>query len=196
MKAIPILLLFGLLCGSTSLFARDTIPPGRVSVAVNPSYFVLGGYYVNPVYHFPQRWSVGATFQGGFELPDFARDQFFEVPDGDVTVDWTYAVGLDVRYRFSQGAYDKGFFVAAALGYEGWEIRGAETATLENWFLSFGAGYNWFPTRNDRLHLGLQYNFIFLLNNTDERNLDDGVFNLRPVVPPGWAPLIIVGWRF
>ncbi|MEL6538358.1 MAG: MBL fold metallo-hydrolase [Bacteroidota bacterium] len=62
-----------------TIAAQRGNPAGTASIIANPAYFVLGGYHVKPSWHFPQRWSVGATLQGGFSLPDFARDQFFEI---------------------------------------------------------------------------------------------------------------------
>ncbi len=192
------LLLLLLFAAPFGLSAQETPEKGAFTIGVNPAYFVLGGYYLNPQYHFPKRWSVGTTLQGGFTLPDFARDQFFDVSSDASEIDWTYAIGIDVAYRFTEANYNKGFYLTAALGYEAWEIaNGMNTATLDNWFTSFGAGYNWYPTKNQRLYLGLQYNIIFLLNNTDERAVGDGTFELESVVPPGLLPSVLtVGWRF
>lgn len=178
--------------------ATTDVPPGKISVAVNPVYFGLGGYYVNPFYHFPKRWSVGSTLQGGFELPEFARDQFFTVSNEDITVDWSYAVSVEARYRFSQATYDKGFFAVGAMGFEAWKVNSEGAADeFDNWFTSVGVGYNWFPTKNNRLHLGLQYSLIFILNNTDERGVGDEVYNIETLIPPGLLPsAFVIGWRF
>ncbi|MEL6562119.1 MAG: hypothetical protein AAFQ94_28295 [Bacteroidota bacterium] len=175
----------------------DDSEKGSVSVVVNPSFFVLGGYHFKPSYHFPKRWSVGATLQGGFELPDFARDQFFNTSAGEVIVDWTYAIGLELKYRFSDAPYDKGFFTAFNLGYEGWDVSsGQEIDQFENWFASLDAGYNWYFLKDDRLNLGVHYTLIFILNNTDNRTVDEVTYNIRSVVPPSVLPSILVGWRF
>ncbi|MEM7658508.1 MAG: hypothetical protein AAF399_20450 [Bacteroidota bacterium] len=169
---------------------------GRVSILANPSYFVLGGYHISPMYHFPQRWSVGLTAQGGFQLPEFVRDDFFQHQIEDLAIDWAYAIGVEVNYRFSRASFDKGFYVNGSVGYEGWRAtEAANSDEFRNWFTSISLGYNWFPFRRDRLHLGLRYSLIFLLNNTEPRDLGNGTYQLRRIVPPSIAPSVFIGWR-
>ena len=194
---IPLLLL--LLLSQCFIYAqqRDVQAEGSASLVTNPAYFILGGYHIKPSWHFPQNWSVGITAQGGFELPGFARDQFFEISSDAIDVDWDYAVGVALKYRFSAAPYDKGLYTSASLGYEAWTILATETqSTFENWFASIDLGYNWYPLRKQRLHLGLAYTLIFILNNTDEQSIASEQYRLRSLVPPTFAPSIFLGWRF
>ena len=48
----------------------------------------------------PRKWSFGVAIEAGFELPDFARDQFFEL-ENEIAVDWDFLVGIEGRYRFT-----------------------------------------------------------------------------------------------
>ena len=172
-------------------------PEGSISLATNPAYFVLGGYHFKPSYHFPKKWSVGATWQGGFELPSFARDQFFNSNNDGVTVDWVYAIGAEVKYRFSDAAFDKGFYAAFNLGYESWEVKQGEAEdNFDNWFSSIDFGYNWYPFKKEQFHVGLSYTLIFILNNTEDRNVGDAVYNINTIVRPSFIPTILIGWRF
>ncbi|MGD1842864.1 MAG: hypothetical protein ACFB0B_18500, partial [Thermonemataceae bacterium] len=167
------------------------------SISVNPSYFLLGGYSVKGFYILPKRWSFGIAAEASFELPTFARDQFFDNND-DITVDWDYLVGVEARYRFNDAALDKGLFIQAGLGYEGWTIiadDGAEDQ-FDNWYGSLGVGYILYPFKKKHFHVGGNYNVVFILNNTEERLVGESSYNIRPVVPPSFLPTLFVGWRF
>ena len=198
MQLSKLLFLCTLLGLGLQLKAQEAnIEAGNITVVTNPAYFFLGGYHLKPSWHFPKRWSIGATLQGGFTLPDFARDQFFEVSDDGTDINWDYAIGLELKYRFTDAPYDKGFYTAFNLGYEGWEAElEGQSDRFQNWFTSIDVGYNWYPFERERVHLGLAYTLIFLLNNTDERPLGDTSYRLRSVVPPSAVPSIFVGWRF
>ena len=190
-----------LLCNSTQGQSNETTAStnstnGIISITTNPTYFVLGGYHITPWYHFPKKWSIGSTLQGGFDLPTFARDQFFESTTDNFTIDWRYAVSVDLKYRFTDAAFDKGFYTTISLGYEGWTIEADGENTFDNWFTSINVGYNWFPFARERFHLGAHYSLIFLLNNTNERQIGDNTYRLRSIVPPSYAPSIFLGWRF
>ncbi|MEM6841677.1 MAG: hypothetical protein AAF632_05595 [Bacteroidota bacterium] len=181
-----------------SLQAQENEEPNAsFTITANPSFFVLGGYSVKGLYHLPQRWSFGVALEANFELPDFARDQFFE-NNGDITVDWDYLVGVEARYRFTDSNVDKGFYVLGTLGYEGWTISDQMEAedTFDNWYSSIGVGYNWYPFKKPKFHVGASYNVVFILNNTNDRTVGQSEFNIRPVVPPSFAPTIYLGWRF
>ncbi|MEO0471227.1 MAG: hypothetical protein AAF206_16480 [Bacteroidota bacterium] len=169
---------------------------GRVTLGSNPVYWVLGGYHIKPSYHFPQKWSVGLTLQGGFILPDFARDQFFSHKNDSITVDWRYAIGIELKYRFTKASFDKGLYTAINLGYEGWTVEAEENEAFDNWFSSLDVGYNWYPFAKKRLHFGAQYTLIVILNNTNEQRAGDSPFNIRRLVPPSLAPSLFIGWRF
>ena len=68
------------LFGPQELAAQDNkTATGSFSLTTNPVYFGLGGYHIKPAFHFPQRWSVALTLQGGFELPEIARDSIFSI---------------------------------------------------------------------------------------------------------------------
>ena len=194
-------LIFVMLSLNTQLSAQERNEDNfsSFSLTVNPAYYVLGGYSVKGLYHLPQRWSFGLTAEASFELPDFARDQFFENQE-DIVVDWDFLIGLEARYRFKEGALDQGFYALGAFGYEGWTVQPTEGQgedEFENFFSSLGIGYNWYPFHKKHFHLGASYNLIFILNNTDERLLDGRVYNIRPVVPPSILPSTIsLGWRF
>lgn len=186
--------LLAFLC-SLGIYAQNTT--GSWTITTNPSYFVLGGYSLKGFHHFPKKWSVGLQVEGGFELPDFARDQFFDIND-EGTVDWTFAVGTEVRYRFTKSDIDKGFYLFGTLGYEGWKVLGVTNSTDEftNWYSSLGLGYNWYPFKNQRLQIGAAYNLIFILNNTATRPIGEKSYQINNIVPPSFAPNLSVGWRF
>ena len=191
-----LLLCYGLM---GALIAQDTVadPKGSFSLTTNPPYFLFGGYYVKPAYHFPKRWSVGLTAQGGFEIPDFSRNQFFDFTGEDIAVNWNYAIGAELKYRFTDAVYDKGFYTAFNLGYEGWDVSVTDTDTFDNWFASIDLGYTWYPFRRQRFHVGLNYTLIFILNNTEKRTVNETTYNINRVVPPSLLPgAILVGWRF
>ena len=170
------------------------------TIKANVPYYFIGGYHVEPSVHFRGHWSVSATVQGIAEIPDFARDQFFDVSDDAIAVEWPYAIGAEVMYRLREGAYDGGFFVTAGLGYEGWRIRhDAEPVpeeTLTNAFAAVDLGYTWYPFKRQRFHGTVQYPLIWLLNNTDRRAIGGDTYELQTVVPPGLLPNILFGWRF
>lgn len=175
----------------------DLTKKGSFSVTANPSFYILGGYSVKGFYHLPQKWSVGLAVEANFELPDFARDQFFQ-NNGDITVNWDYLFGLEGRYRFTDSHIDKGFYVLGTWGYEGWTIRDNDgnEDEFENWYGSIGLGYNWYFLKKPHFHVGASYNVVFILSNTAERTLGQAEYNIRPVVPPSFAPTIYLGWRF
>lgn len=198
-KYWSILLLISSICLSWSATAQDseTTEKGSVTLVTNPAYFVLGGYHIKPSYHFPKKWSLGLTIQGGFELPEFARDQFFDFSGDDITVDWTYAIGAELKYRFSKASFDKGLYTAFNLGYEGWDVKNAsQEESFDNWFASIDLGYNWYPFKKERFHVGVNYTLIFILNNTEDRTLGETTYNIDSIVPPSLIPSILVGWRF
>ncbi len=168
-----------------------------ISVTVNPSFFVLGGYSVKGFYHLPKRWSFGVAAEAGFELPDFARDQFFDNAE-DLTIHWDYLLGVEARYRFHDAQLDKGFYIQGTLGIEGWtatDVNGSEDQ-FDNWYSSLGVGYNWYPFKKPKFHLGASYNVVFILNNTDTRTAGTQEYSINSVVPPNFAPTIYLGWRF
>ncbi len=188
---------------SKAPFIRDQ---GYFSVGINPIYPFLSGYGIKAYYNFPQHWTIGLSSEGAFDLPDFAVNQFFENGD-QINVHWDYAVGVETWYRFRKKDNDiRGFYVSASLGYEGWNVRpqagtgpapeGNANDQFQNWFTSVGLGYNLVPFRKAGLWVGFSYNLIFLLNNTGDRTVGEITYNLRPAVPPSWAPNIYLGWRF
>lgn len=167
-----------------------------ISLTANPAYFVLGGYHIKSSYHFPKRWSIGLTIQGGFELPEIARDQFFNVTNEAIAVEWAYAIGAELKYRFSDASFDKGLVSVIGLGYEGWKVYLQDTDEFENWFLGIDLGYNWYPFGKQRFHVGVNYSLIFILNNTDARSVGGNSYNLKRIVLPNYIPSILIGWRF
>ncbi len=170
---------------------------GSFSVTINPVFYLLGGYSVKGFYHLPKKWSFGLAAEAGFELPDIARDQFFDNNE-DITVDWDYLVGLDVRYRFTDSNVDRGFYALGTVGYEGWTITedAGQEDSFDNWYASVGLGYNWYPFKKPNFHVGASYNLIFILNNTEERTVGDSRYNINSVVPPSFLPTFLLGWRF
>ena len=202
MKNLKIFLVVFVLLSSTTIFAQQTSSNDdrpSFGVNVNPAYFVLGGYSVRGIYHLPKKWSFGLNVEGGFELPDDFRDSFFNDNEA-VDVDWDYAVGLEARYRFSDASFDKGFYAFGTLGYEGWtvnEISSDAEVSFDNWFSSVGVGFNWYPFKKKNFNLGLSYNVIFILNNTDDQTVGNTTFNIESVIPPSLVPSNIhIGWRF
>lgn len=177
--------------------AIDSPQKGSFSVTVNPSFFVLGGYSIKGLYHLPKRWSFGIAAEANFELPSFARDQFFHT-SSNLKVHWDYLVGIEGRYRFTKSHIDKGFYVLGTLGYEGWTLRdeNANRDEFDNWYSSIGVGYTGYPFKKPHFHLGASYNLVFILNNTHERTIGSLTYNIRPVVPPSIAPTLYLGWRF
>lgn len=202
MKKLKTVLVVFVLLNSTTIFAQqansnDDRP--SFGVNVNPAYFALGGYSVRGIYHLPKKWSFGLNIEGGFELPDDFRDSFFN-DNSAIDVDWDYAIGLEARYRFSDAAYDKGFYAFGTLGYEGWTVNEIGTSvdeSFDNWFSSVGVGFNWYPFKKKNFNVGLSYNVIFILNNTDDQTVGNTTFNIESVIPPSLVPSNIhIGWRF
>jgi hypothetical protein len=202
------IILFVLLLGVKQVSAQEKtdFTKGFLSAGINPAYPLFGGYGAKVFYNFPEKWSVGLASEGSFELPEFAAKQFFK-NGKDITVNWDYAVGLEARYRFRKKDNDiKGFYVFGTVGYEGWKISKSEdTAVVPDskqqekfttWYSSLGGGYNLFPFKKAGFWVGVQYNVIFILNNTNERNINGITYNIKSVVPPALAPNIYVGWRF
>ncbi|MEM7487209.1 MAG: hypothetical protein AAF348_18530 [Bacteroidota bacterium] len=188
--------------GIGSLQAQGQDPPvdkGSFGVSTNPAYFALGGYSVRGIYHLPKRWSFGINVEAGFELPDDFRDLFFN-DNQAIDVDWDYLVAAEARYRFSKESYDAGFYVNGSVGFEGWtvnEIASDVDTSFDNWFSSFGVGYTWYPFKKKNFNVGVNYNIIFILNNTDEQQLGNTTFNIERVIPPTLIPSnILIGWRF
>jgi hypothetical protein len=184
-------------------FVRDR---GYWSANINPAYPFLGGFGAKGFYNLPHRWSFGLVAEGAFQLPGFAAEQFFANGD-NLRVRWDYALGTEVRYRFNRRDNDiRGFYLMAGAGYEGWTVRAregeaaqpstAQSVSFTNWYASVGVGFNWLPLRNRGLWIGIAYQTIWLLNNTDSRSVNGTTFNLRPWVSPGLAPTLSVGWRF
>ena len=181
---------------TSSAFSQET-ERASFAVTANPSYYFLGGYSVKANYILPKKWSFAVAAEANFELPDFARDQFFD-NDEDITVDWDYLIGIEARYRFTDSHIDKGLFLLGTFGYEGWTITndaGLEDE-FDNWYASLGIGYNWYPFKKPNFHLGASYNVVFILNNTDDRSLGESTYNIRRVVPPSVIPTVFIGWRF
>ncbi|MEO1253316.1 MAG: hypothetical protein AAFY41_00335 [Bacteroidota bacterium] len=176
---------------------QDETDISSYSITVNPAFFALGGYSVKGFYHLPKNWSVGVAFEAGFELPDFARDQFFNSAE-ELTVDWDFLIGTEVRYRFYDGELDKGWYILGTAGFEGWTILddNGNDDPFENWYASLGLGCNWYPFKKPNLHLGASYNVVFILNNTNKRIIGANEYNINTVVPPSFAPTIHLGWRF
>jgi hypothetical protein len=179
---------------------------GFISAGINPSYLLFGGYGAKVFYNFPKKWSIGLALEGSFKLPEFAATQLF-TNGKSITVDWDYAVGLESRYHFNKKDNDiKGFYILGTIGYEGWTITKAKNAAVipntnqeekfTNWYSSIGSGYNLFPFKKAGFWIGAQYNVIFIMNNTNSRNINGVATNIRPVVAPTLAPNLYVGWRF
>jgi hypothetical protein len=202
------IIFFVLILGVMQLSAQQKLDStkGFFSVGINPTYPILGGYGAKVFYNFPKKWSVGLASEGSFQLPKFAAEQFFK-NSKNITVDWNYALGLEVRYRFRKKDNDiKGFYLMGTLGYEEWTITKAESAAaapntkqkddFTNWYSSLGGGYNLFPFKKAGFWVGVQYNVIFIMNNTNDRTVNGVTYNIRPVVPPSLAPNLYIGWRF
>ncbi|MDX2061857.1 MAG: hypothetical protein SFY70_02230 [Bacteroidia bacterium] len=172
---------------------------GFVSVGINPVYPFLGGYGVRGQYNLPGHWSVGLSAEGGFDLPEFAEEGFFENA-GAISVEWDYALGLEATYRFTAGTSDlSGFFAGVAIGFEQWTVTPDPTAAelsdsrFDNWFASLSAGYTWYPTRTSRLWLQGAYSGIWLVSGTQARAVGSTAFRLRSFAA---SPSITVGWQF
>jgi hypothetical protein len=202
------IIFFALLFGVKQLSAQNMgdTTKGFFSAGINPTYPLFGGYGAKLFYNFPKKWSVGLASKGSFKLPKFASKQFFKNGE-NITVDWDYAVGLEARYRFRKKDNDiKGFYLLGTIGYEGWTISKAENAAVvpntqqqekfTTWYSSLGAGYNLFPFKKRGFWVGAQYNVIFILNNTNNRNVNGIIYNIKPVVPPALTPNLYIGWRF
>ncbi|MEM6377317.1 MAG: hypothetical protein AAF705_03835 [Bacteroidota bacterium] len=194
---VLLIFLTALMISTLSLQAQNAEEKPSYSITANPAYYILGGYSVKGYYITPQRWSFGLAAEASFELPDFARDQFFDNNE-DITVDWDYLIGAEVRYRFSDSPIDKGLFLQAGFGYEGWTITNddGQQEGFDNWYGNIGIGYTWYPFKRENFHLGGNYNIVFILNETQDRVLGDSQYNIRPVVPPSFIPSIFLGWRF
>ncbi len=198
MKGIKVLvlsfsMLFASVCMGQNFSGENS---GSFSITANPIFFGLGGYSIKGFYHLPKRWSFGLAAEANFELPELARDQFFE-NDGDIIVDWDYLVGIEARYRFTDSAIDKGFYAFGTLGYEGWTISDGAAASdgFENWYASLGIGFNWYPFKKPNFHIGASYGVVFILNNTANREIGALEYNIRPVVLPSFVPTVYLGWR-
>ena len=194
MKKIFCLILF--ITSLAQARAQEEARP-HYSVTVNPSFFALGGYSLKAYHHRPSRWSFGIAAEAGFELPEFARDQFFENNE-DIDVEWDFLWGVEARYRLNKESFDKGFFLVGTFGFEGWTVESESGVNdeFDNWYASLGIGYLWYPFKKDNFHLGASYNIVFILNNTEERTVGTSRYNIRSVVPPSFSPNLIVGWRF
>ena len=166
----------------------------------NLPYFFIGGYHLEGAVHFPGHWSAGATVQGISELPEVGRDQFFEVSDDAIGIEWPYAVGAEVMYRLREGDLDRGFFVAGNLGYEGWRAvrNGGSDAerAFGTGFAALDVGYTWYPFPKRRFLLTAEYTAVLLLNDTDRQAVGDETFELRRVAWPRPIPNVLLGWRF
>jgi hypothetical protein len=206
MYKIIAFLLFILFVGKVSAQQKTDSTKGFVSAGINPAYPLFGGYGAKVFYNFPKKWSIGLAAEGSFELPEFAAEQFFK-NGRDITIDWGNAIGVEARYRFRKKDNDmKGFYLMGSLGYEGWTITKSENATVvpntkqeekfTNWYSSFGGGYNLFPFKKSGFWVGVQYNVIFIMNNTNDRNINGVTYHIRPVVAPSLAPNLYIGWRF
>lgn len=203
MQKFTIGLLLILFMASTDVFAQTTTDTtnekGSFGININPAYYALGGYSVRGIYHLPERWSFGLNVEAGFELPDDFRDTFFN-DNQNINVNWDYLVALETRYRFNTETYDKGFYASASLGFEGWTVKEIGTDSeqgFDNWFSSFGVGYNWYPFKKKNFNVGLNYGIIFILNNTDDQTAGNTTFKIESVIPPSFIPSNIhIGWRF
>jgi len=194
-KVLSIIFLTSSFAATTQTSTDENISP--FSATINPSFYILGGYSIKGFYHLLKRWSFGMAAEASFELPDFARDQFFDNAE-DLIIDWDYLLGLEARYRFQDGYLDRGFYILGTIGIEGWtvmDVDGAEDQ-FDNWYSSLGVGYNWYPLKKPNFHLGVSYNIVFILNNTDTRRVGPATYNINAVVPPNLAPTIFLGWRF
>jgi hypothetical protein len=179
---------------------------GFISAGINPTYPFLGGYGAKVFYNFPQKWSIGLASEGNFLLPESAAKQFFK-NDKNIAIRWDYAVGIEARYRLQKNDNDiKGLYLLTTFGYEGWTIAREKNAIpipntkqedkFTNWYSSLGAGYNLFPFKKDGFWVGIQYNVIFIMSNTNERSVNSFTYNIRSVVPPTIVPNLYIGWRF
>ncbi|WP_205127823.1 hypothetical protein [Okeania hirsuta] len=99
-KAFLLSLIIGL--SVKSIHSQDSRNPstGSFSTTVNPSFFILGGYSIKGFYHLPKKWTFGIAAEASFELPEFARNQFFD-NENDINVNWDYLVGIEARFRFT-----------------------------------------------------------------------------------------------
>lgn len=168
-----------------------------ITVLTSPAHYILGGYHIRPYYHFSKKWSVGATIQGRLDLPGFVRDRFFSFSGDELNGRLSYAVSTELRYRFTDEPYDKGLYTTIYLGYEGWNLESEGlTDDLENWFSGISVGYNWYPFKKKRFHIGANYILIFILNNTEKRRIGKTIYSINRISPPSFVPSILVGWRF
>lgn len=193
-KSLLFLLLIGLT--NSAIAQESVVTNGTYTIETNPAYWILGGFSVKGYHHRTNRWSFGVQVEGGFELPEFARDQFFDIPDNS-DVDWDWAFSSEVRFRLNENEMNKGFYLFGTLGYEKWTVSStADQGELRNWFSSLGFGYTWYPFKKEKFHVGGSYNVIFLLNNTNERTLNNITYELNSIVPPSLIPNLTIGWRF
>ncbi len=172
-------------------------PSNNFSINANPIYYALGGYNLKGFYHLPKRFSFGIALEAGFELPDFATDQFFE-SEGDIAVHWDRLFGAEIRYRLIDADIDSGPYILATGGHEKWTVENVNTDEHEftNWYSSIGIGYNWYPFKKPQFHLGGSYNIIFILNNHQQQQVGNEFFNIKSVIPPSIIPTLYFGWRF
>ncbi|MEL7005523.1 MAG: outer membrane beta-barrel protein [Bacteroidota bacterium] len=179
--------------------SSDENDKASFGVSLNPAYFILGGYSVRGIYHLPKKWSLGLSVEAGFELPDDFRDIFFN-DNQAIDVHWDYLIGAEFRYRFNDNPFDEGFYAFGTLGIEGWtvtEINTGSEESFDNWYSGIGFGYNWYPFKKKNFNVGVNYNVIFILNNTDDQMTGDTVFSIDSFIPPSLVPsTLTIGWRF
>ncbi len=181
--------------------SSQELEKGTFKVESNLAFWAVGGPNISGFYVTPKRFTFGVQFVAGFEMPDIARDLFFENSD-DLTVDWDFGLGLEARYRFNDSYLNKGFYLLSGIGYEGWSVNVTDDSNIPtddftNWFWTLGVGYNWYPFEKKNFHIGGSYNLIFILNNTDDRNIGDITYNINGSVPPSFFPTTFyVAWRF
>jgi len=202
MKKIILGMLACILLINTNVNAQvktDTDDKGSFGISSNAAYFFLGGYSVRGIYHLPKKWSFGLSFEAGFELPDNFRDIFFE-DNQAIDVHWDYLIGTEFRYRFNDNPFDEEFYAFGTLGFEGWtvtEISTGRERSFDNWYGGIGVGYNWYPFKKKNFNVGVNYNVIFILNNTDDQTAGDTVFSIDNFIPPSFVPsTFTIGWRF
>jgi hypothetical protein len=208
----PILMLLSIIFTISKLSAQNTVAnesldeKGFLSVGINPTYPIFGGYGVKIFYNFPKQFSIGLASESVKNLPENTEKQFFN-NSKDIKVNWDYSIGLEARYHFKkQNNNIKGLYTFATLGYEQWTIKkdddkavvpnSIQEDNLDNWYSSLGLGYNYFPIKDCKLWVGAAYNIIFILNNTQDKTINNATYNIKTIVPPSFIPNLYVGWRF